>query len=231
VPENAVRFVSVFGVDNEISDERASIRCQIYFDGNLAHTTGVVSAGGYEIIDIKVPHGTKSMTISITDEGSNIYDHASLGNAGFVTTASDIRQNPDIYLSSDWVSETHGWNQPIGVNQSIDGDAIRLNGKTYTHGIATHADSTIVYNIPYGATRFVARGGIDDEVTSCIADVIFKVYIDGKLCYQSPFVSKYEACGIDVAIPTGAERITLEVTAGSSAGYDHATWANAGFIQ
>lgn len=231
VPENAVRFVSVFGVDNEVSDERASIRCQIYFDGNLAHTTGVVSAGGYEIIDVKVPHGTKSMTISITDEGSNIYDHASLGNAGFVTTASDIRQNPDIYLSSDWVSETHGWTQPIGVNQSIDGDAIRLNGKTYTHGIATHADSTIVYNIPAGATRFVARGGIDDEVTSCIADVIFKVYIDGKLCYQSPFVSKYEACGIDVAIPTGAERITLEVTAGSSAEYDHATWANAGFIQ
>ena len=32
-------------------------------------------------------------------------------------------------------------------------------------------------------------------------------------------------------IPTGASRITLKIDAGATDEYDHATWANAGFIQ
>ncbi|MBQ1948444.1 MAG: hypothetical protein II359_07535 [Clostridia bacterium] len=44
-------------------------------------------------------------------------------------------------------------------------------------------------------------------------------------------ISTHASSTIVYNIPTGASRITLKIDAGATDEYDHATWANAGFIQ
>ncbi|MCH8830262.1 MAG: NPCBM/NEW2 domain-containing protein, partial [Planctomycetes bacterium] len=64
-----------------------------------------------------------------------------------------------------WRSATTGWGK-VGINKNAAGRPMKIDGKPVSYGIGTHANSVIVYDIPPGYTRFLARAGLDDGGTS-----------------------------------------------------------------
>jgi hypothetical protein len=66
----------------------------------------------------------------------------------------------------------------VHVNRNLNGGDLSINGTKYEKGVATHANSVIVYNLPKGAVRFTAKAGIDNTGTNqgSISSVEFMVF-------------------------------------------------------
>jgi len=60
-----------------------------------------------------------------------------------------------------WKAASAGWGKP-SVNANADGKGLRVNGQDAAYGIGVHANSVIEYDLPEGATRFLAKGGLDN---------------------------------------------------------------------
>jgi len=60
-----------------------------------------------------------------------------------------------------WKSAVVGWGNPA-VGKNAGGGNLRVNGKAVAYGIGVHANSLLTYDLPAGAKRFKARGGIDN---------------------------------------------------------------------
>ena len=134
----------------------------------------------------------------------------------------------------------NGWGKAIA-GKAISGTALRLNGKTYEHGVGAHAPALSVYGVPAGATRFVAVVGVDDAVKSDErASVVFQVYGDVKemgekpvLIAESPVLSDrtIRTWAFNLELNTRYKQLRLVVTdADDGRMCDHADWADAGFI-
>jgi glucose/arabinose dehydrogenase len=120
-----------------------------------------------------------------------------------------------------------------GGSGSNDGNTLTLNGITFAKGLGVHAYSELIYSIDgQGFASFVATLGIDDEVNSndC-GTVIFKVYLDNSLAYQSAIVNPASASlPINISV-AGKSTIRLVVEdAGNGSCGDHANWADAKFL-
>lgn len=91
IPENAKKFVGVVGIDdsayNNAGDgHKASIVCKIIVDGQTLYTTAKLGQGKYEVLDVTLPEGAKSIRIEFDDAGDGITcDNVALCEAGFVT--------------------------------------------------------------------------------------------------------------------------------------------------
>jgi len=139
---------------------------------------------------------------------------------------------PDIHLSDlEPVKATLGWGSGINKDRSIEGNPLSVGGWPYTRGIGTHAPSTVIYNVKRGYKRFVAMVGVDDEVKSLQASVVFKVYADKNLIAESSLMTTDETWRCDVPLPENIRQIWLLVEdGGDGMDYDHADWAQAGFL-
>jgi hypothetical protein len=147
---------------------------------------------------------------------------------------------PEVYLDSlQPLSARNGWGK-LAVNTSVQGQALRVGGNRYEHGIGCHADSLVVYKIPAGAKRFVAVVGLDDEKKSDgRSSVTFEVYGDVKemgeepeLLAKSPVLSSksVRAWALNAELTERHKELRLVVTdAGDGNASDHADWVDAGF--
>ena len=75
----------------------------------------------------------------------------------------------------------------VGKNQG--GEPLRVKGKLIADGIGTHADSTIVYQLPAGFTTFRARGGLDNGGTDqrgSTSSVQFRAYTSATAAFRDP---------------------------------------------
>ena len=125
------------------------------------------------------------------------------------------------------VSSAQGWGD-LGINKSVQGNALIVDGKTYTNGLGTHANSTIIYELDSRFSRFKATVGIDDEMISFgKSSVDFIVLGDGRKLFDSGVVRNgAKAQDLDVSV-AGVNELTLEVTdAGDGIDGDHADWLN-----
>jgi len=141
---------------------------------------------------------------------------------------------PTVHLSDlEALSLTSGWAKP-GINRSIDGNPLRLNGREYAKGLGVHANSTAVYACKPAYQRFVAIAGLDDEINkSPESSVVFECYIDDKLVQKNPLLkaATLNFWHFDVPLPAGAQKIRLEAATGDDSNKgDHADWLEAGFI-
>jgi chitodextrinase len=134
----------------------------------------------------------------------------------------------------NWASMTNGFgpvekDKSNGDGGNNDGNTITLNGITYTKGLGTHANSTIIYNLNGQYSRFKSAIGLDDEVDfQNQGSVVFMVYTDNNLIYTSPTMTKNSTTILLDLNVNGANQLKLEVTdSGDNANYDHADWANA----
>jgi glucose/arabinose dehydrogenase len=132
-----------------------------------------------------------------------------------------------------WTSATNGWG-PVekdtsnGGSAAGDGRTITLNGTTYAKGLGVHAASDVRYALGGDCTRVRADIGVDDEVISTRASVVFQVFADGVRLYDSGVMGVTTATKtVDVDI-SGRSVLQLVVTdGGDGINSDHADWADA----
>lgn len=115
-----------------------------------------------------------------------------------------------------------------GQTEAGDGSTITINGKIYKKGVGVNAPSKITLHLGGKCTVFTSDIGVDDEVVSPQASVVFAVWGDGKMLYKSPVMrATDDAITINVNV-TGKKEMSLVVTdAGDGPDYDHADWADA----
>ena len=118
------------------------------------------------------------------------------------------------------------WGQPHA-NQSVEGHPLTLHGKSFEHGLGTHANSSFRIALGGKAERFTATVGVDDE-TGQKGSVVFKVVGDGKVLWESD-VLRGGGEPKEVAVElSGVQKLLLQVAdAGDGIDHDHADWADA----
>ena len=147
-----------------------------------------------------------------------------------VFSASDTTS----YLSDlAWTQVANGWgpvekDRSNGENLAGDGAPLTLNGVTYAKGLGTHAASEVDYAMAGACSLFTASVGVDDEISSVEASLVFQVWGDTTKLYDSGTMgaaTATKALSVDVA---GRTTLRLVVTDGGDGNfYDHGDWANA----
>ena len=164
-----------------------------------------------------------------------------------VTTPEELKRPPVPPIPTTHLSDLKfqvkqiGWGKP-GVDESVEGKPLTVDGKAYSKGLGLHARALVLCPIPAGAHRFVAVAGLDDEKKSDPrSSVAFEVYGDVKemgeapvLLAQSPSLSSatLRSWTFNVELNARFKELRLVVTdAGDGIASDHADWVDAGFIQ
>ncbi len=133
-----------------------------------------------------------------------------------------------VWLSSlDLTPVIQGWGKPQA-DKSVTGKPISIGGKTFEHGVGTHAVSRALLDLKGGTERFSASVGVDDAAGNKKASILFKVIADGKTIFKTGVMrlgDPPQAVDVDVR---GARRLLLIAdSAGDGTGWDHADWADA----
>ncbi len=125
---------------------------------------------------------------------------------------------------------TAGWGQPRA-NQSVTQKPLSIAGKTFEHGVGTHANSVLWINLAGGADRFQASVGVDDAAGNDKASIEFKILGDGKTLWQSGVMKLRQPAQVLDLDLRGVKTLVLTVgDARDGVTYDHADWAEARFL-
>jgi len=125
----------------------------------------------------------------------------------------------------DLTTMTCGWSRPRK-DANINGKPIKLGGRTFAHGVGTHADSTLNLGLT-GARAFDAVVGVDDD-TEGNGTVEFLVLVDGVVKWRSGKMQGGDTPKTVHVDLSGAKTLSLRATdAGDGSSYDHADWAQA----
>jgi len=110
------------------------------------------------------------------------------------------------------------------------GTALAIGGRAFAHGLGTHANSTVVYDLSDASyNTFTAWVGVDDSMKPFQAgSVVFQIVGDGKKLFDSGVMHVNDPAK-QVQVPvTGVTELKLVVTdAGDGTRCDHADWAEA----
>jgi len=122
-----------------------------------------------------------------------------------------------------------GWGKPVA-GRSVQGKTMRLGGKSYDHGVGTHAPATIYVVLDGKGKRFQAMLGVDDEVGNK-GSVSFKIYGNDNLLHESPVMRGGDApTPLDIDI-SGITMLSIAIGEdGDANSFDHADLADARFI-
>jgi len=148
----------------------------------------------------------------------------------------EVRNGKLVYLSALKPSETRfvpflDGSYPYRTDRSVAGTPLRLAGKVYARGLGVHSRTELTYSLDGGYQSFAATLGIDDSVLGA-GSVIFRVFGDEKLLFESPIVR-----GGDVPLEVklavkGVLLLRLEVDfADQGDAADHANWADARLLR
>lgn len=131
----------------------------------------------------------------------------------------------EIQLSTIDLSQVEqGWGE-AHANKSVEGHSLRIAGKTFEHGIGTHAESMIPVELQGNARRLSGWVGVDDE-TDKRGSVVFQVEADGKEIWSSGVIRAGDSAKELSLDLTGVKSLMLHVSdAGDGFDYDHADWA------
>jgi alpha-galactosidase len=170
VPDSPAKYVALLNA-NDLDFDPASV----VFDSGVIKRSTPGRATNF-VANIS---GATKLYLVATDGGDKIdWDHADWGLARLTKPDGTVQHLSDL----DWTSATCGWKPQPQKNQSIEGNPLKINGVTLSHGIGTHASSVIEYNLPPGFTEFHALAGLDDEIigtapnTATSATVRFLVF-------------------------------------------------------
>lgn len=150
-PANGDKFVALF---NTGGSQFVNPKNALYRSGTISYLT----TGHSTDVDVALPAGTRRLALVVTDGGDGFdCDHADWINP--VVTLAD---GTTLDLTTlKYEKATTGWGD-VHINSNIEGGTLKVNGTPYSTGIATHANSVIVYNLPSEATGFKALAGIDN---------------------------------------------------------------------
>jgi alpha-galactosidase len=134
-------------------------------------------------------------------------------------------------VGTPWVSDLTpvsaqvGWGS-LGIDESVDGNPLKIAGVAYAKGVAPHAASELKYYLGTHCSRFTASAGIDDE-TRDRGSVTFTVLGDGKVLAETGVVLGGQAAvPVDVNV-TGVTELVLVTGVGpDNNNYDHSEWVD-----
>jgi hypothetical protein len=119
----------------------------------------------------------------------------------------------------------------VKLNTNSAGQPIVLGGATYSQGLGFAGSSSASFALNGQYTTFDSTIGVDSSGTAA-SSVIFEVFGDGTLLYQSPVMAYGSSPNpIEVNL-SGVQTLTLTVAAapGSIAAYDRAAWGDARLV-
>lgn len=242
-PANGDRFMALFntGGGQFIANDAA-----LYRSGIISYlTTGHASE-----VKAEIPEGSKELVLVVNDGGDGYdCDHADWINP--VITMADGSTIDVTTLKP--LRKSVGWGS-LHINSNLEGGSLSVNGVKYDKGLAVHANSVLVFDLPEGARSFSAIAGIDntgsdqgskpsveffvfnfdptyrDEWTDQWTAGNREVKIDPtKQAACSGYMSRdKDVSFVDMEAPVaGAEKLYLVVTNGGDGfAYDHADWVN-----
>lgn len=163
------------------------------------------------------------------------------GSAAEFNILQDLEVNPlpdeTVYLSDiDPASHTNGLgpyerDQSNGGPKRRDGSTLSVNDQTFAKGVGAHAPSTIVYELDGRWDRLEGHVGVDDEVEDD-GSIMFRVYGDGKLLFESPRMSAEnvkQLMSLDIEGITELKLKVLDLKDGSKG--DHGDWLDVKLIR
>lgn len=135
----------------------------------------------------------------------------------------ELGENELVLSGMKMQSFRQGYKVPL-MNKSVEGAPLSACGRRYKLGIGTHAPSSIYYGLPENADSLHVGVAIDDEVFSN-GEVIFRIYGDGNVLWQSGTVSgnAKDVVWAHVSV-AGVKQIRLETDTHGPDSYDHADW-------
>ncbi len=129
-------------------------------DAELLHDTGTLRAGLHEL-DVAL-HGAQTLWLELTDGG----DGNGCDWGAWVEPRVQFEDGQVLMLNeAPWASAEAAWGS-VRRNTNCVGGPLRVGDQTYQAGIGSHANSLIEFNLPEGATRFLASVGPDAQGTS-----------------------------------------------------------------
>ncbi len=241
-PANGDKFAALFNLGGT---EFVSTKKALWRSGTISYlTTGYMTEA-----EVEIPQGSRELALIVTDGGDGYdSDHADWINPTVILAdGSTIKLTEKTFLRS-----TCGWGS-IAINKNLNGGNLSVNGKTYSNGFATHANSIMLFALPEEAVKFTAMCGIDntgsdqgskssvefmvfaedptirEEVTDGNAGSITLKVDPGKQVASSGLISRAanrQSTSLEANI-AGAEKLYLVVTnGGDGLSYDHADWLN-----
>ncbi len=218
--------------DENLSASAMSWQLLLHHDDHVHPYQAVNGASGSFVVE---EHGAGTfyyeIVLTVTDS-RGATDTKSVNVNVISNTASATTYLSDL----NWTYATNGWgavekDRSNGEQGATDGRTLTLNGVTYPKGLGIHANSELRFALNGAYKTFATDVGVDDEVGSN-GSVIFQVYADGTLLYDSGILlgtSATKQVSVDV---TGKNELRLFVTTGGDNDwYDHADWANARLLR
>jgi len=124
-------------------------------------------------------------------------------------------------------SEKGKWNK----DKSLGGKTITVNDQTYKKGLGVLSGSELVYKLDGTWDRLLGHVGMDDEVGSK-GSVMFRVYGDGKLLFESPEMDGNNIKQLMDLDILGVKELKLKVLdLGDGSENDHADWVDVKLIR
>lgn len=246
---------SAVGGDSGIKG--TAIQMEVYVDGELKADSGILLYPDvYEfIVDIA---GAKELKLVVKDGGDTIYcDATAWAQAQLLMKGAEIpamvtpapptpkpTQDPSlkdaemVYISDmafdDWVCHTN----EVGRDGNIHDEELYISGEYYEKGIMIHAimngEAYVDIDISgLGFKTFASYIGLAESMKFdlTMGTVVFRVYGDGELLYESEtkaFVSDFEIPELISVDVTGVEMLRLAVgNADGNFSGDMAAWGGA----
>lgn len=192
IPENCVRFKCFAGLDIGGTNQSGGATVEFLVSNqdptlrNVDVEKATANSGRISRthqragvnFDVDITNASK-LYLVVTDAGDNLnYDHADWINPTIYKPNGDSLKLTTLTP----VSATSGWDK-VYTNKSLNGNALKVNGVTYTNGFGLNSYSTIEFNLPTGYTRFKSLCGFDDEVLTATSGVTmeFLVYTQSPL--------------------------------------------------
>lgn len=203
-PANGDKFVALFNVSGS---DFVNPKNALYRSGTISYLT----TGHSTDVDVKLPDGTKRLALVVTDGGDG-YD---CDHADWINPVVTLKDGTTIDLTTrPFEKATAGWGS-VSVNKNIEGGQLKIDGQPYNKGIATHANSVIVVDLPGEATGFTALAGIDNTGSDqgSKSSVEFLVYnYDPTNPAESPVETDTFDAAVDLAALGFAEGQKCEIT-------------------
>ena len=140
-----------------------------------AFASAVVRAGSVAI-DVDVSGG-KRLVLAVDDGG----DGFACDWADWIDPVVSTANGPVKLTGVAWKSATSGWNE-AHVGHNAGGGPLSVGDNAVGDGIGVHAKSVLVYDLPAGAKRFTAKGGVDkggtDQNDGKSTSVRFLVFVE-----------------------------------------------------
>ncbi len=159
VPNSKDKYVALFNAQSKGDNLDFS---------NADYASPVIAGkGSSQKVEVSVKDG-KRLVLFVKDGGNGFdWDHVAWVDPVLKGSKGELK-----LTDLKWINATAGWGA-AQVNKACDGRPLIVNGQE-VNGIGSHAESTIIYDLPEGYDTFSATGYVTQETGS----VVFGVLVD-----------------------------------------------------